>query len=401
MYLVGDRKLKLVWSDSDGPLGDIGDLINRTARAAVVHGYSPAPLDVLEGKRREGEPLDLDVAVKEGATYYVVAGAVAGACVCVAGAWACASRSQAARRAGWALGPRPTRARAASRVRGVSQGQVGSVRVPNRALSLTAPPSPPNPAGAGGFVPRAEFDRVVAVVAELTKEQRLARALRLLPPVVPASLSSSSRSGEQSSSSTRSQQSSLKAKAVMFYFGVMAPPPEGKAYSMLGEIDVGEHSHCALAHIYPEGAPHAHELAQQLRLKPDFLTDPRCCLLLPKVVEVAMDREAVVIAPQRGGIITVLPLRMELLSLEEQAHVAPYLNKTLAWPTQTAAPACLPFMRLLAWRCVAALGTGRPPPAAPWAATDDAVTAVLEAAMSASQSEEGTGGLAELAGAFE
>ncbi len=106
------------------------------------------------------------------------------------------------------------------------------------------------------------------------------------------------------------------------------------------------------------------------------------------------------LAPQRGGIITVLPVRMGLLSPEEQAQVAPYLGKTLAWPTQTADPACLPFMRLLAWRCIAILGTGRPPPAAPWAATD-AVTAVLEAAMSASQSEEGTGGLAELAGAFE
>ena len=77
VYLVGDRKFKLVW---DGPLGDIGDLINRAALAAVVHGYPPAPLDVLEGKVREGEPLDLDVAVKEGATYCVIAGAAAGAC---------------------------------------------------------------------------------------------------------------------------------------------------------------------------------------------------------------------------------------------------------------------------------------------------------------------------------
>ncbi len=246
-------------------------------------------------------------------------------------------------------------------------------------------------------MPRAEFDRVVAA---LTKEQRLARALRLLPPVVPASLSSPSRSGEQSPSRRRSQQSSLKAKAVMYYFGVVAPPAEGKAYSMLGEIDVNEHSHCALAHIYPKGALHAHELAQQLRLKADFLTDPRCCLLLPKVVEVAMDREAVVLAPQRGGIITVLPVRMELLSPEEQARVAPYLDKTLEWPNRTVVPACLPFMRLLAWRCIAILGTGRPLPAAPWAAPD-AVATVREAAMNASQSEEGTNGLAELAGAFE
>ncbi len=82
MYLVGDRKFKLVWSDLDGPLGDIGDLINRAARTAAAHGYSPAPMDVLEGKEREGKPLDLDVAVKEGATYYVVAGVVTGACVC-------------------------------------------------------------------------------------------------------------------------------------------------------------------------------------------------------------------------------------------------------------------------------------------------------------------------------
>ena len=44
---------------------------------------------------------------------------------------------------------------------------------------------------------------------------------------------------------------------------------------------------------------------------------PRCCLLLPKEVEVAMDREEVVLAPQKGGIITVWPLRMD--SAEEQA----------------------------------------------------------------------------------
>ena len=268
-------------------------------------------------------------------------------------------------------------------------------------------PYPANPAGAGDFVPRAEFDRVaaefdrvVAVVAALTKEQRLARALRLLPPVVPASQSSPSRSDELSPSRKRSQQSLLKAKAVMYYFGVTAPPPAGKAYTMLGDVDVDERSHCALAHIYPKGAPHAHELAQQLCLKPDFLTDPRCCLLLPKAVEVAMDREAIVLAPQRGGVITVLPVRMELLSPEEQAQVAPYLDKTLEWPNRTANPACLPFMRLLAWRCVSILGASRPPLAAPWADTDT-VAAVREAAMNASFSAEGTAGLAELAGAFE
>ena len=262
---------------------------------------------------------------------------------------------------------------------------------------LTANSFPCHPAGAGGFVPRAEFDRVVAA---LTKEQRLARALRLLPPVVPASLSSPSRSEELSPSMKRNQQSDLKAKAVMYYFGVMAPPPVGKAYTMLGEVDVNEHSHCALAHIYPKRAPHVRELAQQLRLKEDFLTDPRCCLLLPTVVEVAMDREAVVLAPNQGGIITVLPMRMERLSAEEKARLEPFLGKTLAWPTLTADPPRLPFMRLLAWRCVGILCAGGPLPAVPWA-DDDAIAAMREAAMNSSLSAEGTDGLAELAGAFE
>ena len=78
----------------------------------------------------------------------------------------------------------------------------------------------------------------------------------------------------------------------------------------------------------------------------------------------------------------------------------PFLGKTLTWPRQTADPACLPFMRLLAWRCVSILGAGGPLPAVPWA-DDDAIAAMREAAMNSSLSAEGTDGLAELAGAFE
>jgi hypothetical protein len=64
-------------------------------------------------------------------------------------------------------------------------------------------------------------------VAALTREQRHARAVRLLPPVVPASPSSTSRSGEPSPSAKRNQQAVLQAKAVMYYFGVVAPLPPG------------------------------------------------------------------------------------------------------------------------------------------------------------------------------
>ena len=172
---------------------------------------------------------------------------------------------------------------------------------------------------------------------------------------------------------------------------------------MLGEVVVDEHSYCTLAHIYPKRAPSVRELALQLAMKEDFMTDPRCCLLLPKEVEVAMDREAVVLAPQRGGVITVWPVHMERLSAEEEAKVVPYLGRTLEWPMRAPPPPlvpCLPFMRLLAWRCVGILSAGSLPPAAPWV-DDGAIAAVREAAMTASVTAEGTAGLAELAGAFE
>ena len=273
------------------------------------------------------------------------------------------------------------------------------------------------PADGDRYVPRGEFERLTAEMAAreaasaareaasaaritvLEKQQLRDLAARLLPPVAPASRSSPSRSSELSPTVKSSQQIELKNKA-WAYYGI-SPPTNGKHPTMLGDVDyIKDVSYCTLAHIYPKSAPNVAELATQLRLKPDFLSDPRCCLLLPKAVEVAMDCEAVVLAPSRDGVITVCRAHMERLSEALMTQVEPFIGHRLEWPSRSWDPQRLPFMRLLAWRCIGVLAKGELPPEGPWQ-NDATIAEVREAAMNASHSSEGTAGLGDLAGAFE
>ena len=113
-----------------------------------------------------------------------------------------------------------------------------------------------------------------------------------------------------------------------------------------------------------------------------------------------MDCEAVVLAPTRNGVITVCWAHMERLSEAHKRQVEPYIGRELDWPSRSWNPQRLPFMRLLAWRCIGVLSKGGLSPEGPWA-NDAYIAEVREAAMNASLSSGGTAGLGELAGAFE
>ena len=246
-------------------------------------------------------------------------------------------------------------------------------------------------------------------VAALEKEALRALAFRLLPPVPPAPLSSpagSSRSS-QSSSATPAQQAAyrhkqqaeaalqrqLKIAAVDFYDLWEGPHGDADAWRVRTMIPVAgsvSFRDCTAAHIYPRNAEFPAELATALALPEDFMASPRSLLLLPKVVELAYDRHAIVLVPAMGRI-TVWPAFVGRLSPAELAAVTPYFGTDLQWPAMAAAEPHFPYMRLLAWACLAVLRTN--PPTHPGMPTVDAIE---QEAKSASPTASGNDGLARL-----
>lgn len=153
---------------------------------------------------------------------------------------------------------------------------------------------------------------------------------------------------------------------------------------------------CTAAHIYPRNAEFPAEIAAALALPEDFMTSPRSLLLLPKAVELAYDRQAIVLAPALGRI-TVWPAFVGRLSSVELAEVAPYFGTHLQWPAMTAAEPHFPYMRLLAWACLAVLRAK--PPKFAGMPTADAIEE--EAKSPASPTATGNDGLARLCGGLD
>ena len=218
-------------------------------------------------------------------------------------------------------------------------------------------------------------------VAALEKEALRALALRLLPPVPLAPLSSpegSTRSSQSSSASAAQQaayhqaqrdesalQRELKIAAVNFYGLWDGPHGDGDVWRVRTMIPAAGSilfSDCTAAHIYPRKSPFSADLAGELSLPDDFMTDPRGLLLLPKSVEQAYDRQGIVLAPALGRI-TLWPAFVGRLSAAELADVTPFFGTVLSWPSMALAEPHYPYMRLLAWACLAVLHEG--PPADP------------------------------------
>ena len=210
-------------------------------------------------------------------------------------------------------------------------------------------------------------------VAVLEKEALKTLALRLLPIVAPpplSSLSGSSRSSQSSNASAAQQaayhlaqtqeserQLALTIAAVDYYGLWHGPHVDGTAWSahtMIPAAGAMPFKDCIAAHIYPRKSPFPSKLAAALALPANFMDDPRCVLLLPKPVEVAYDRQAIVLAPALGCI-TVWPAFVGRLSPHELANVAPFFGTVLEWPSKAGPDPHYPFMRLLAWACLAVL----------------------------------------------
>lgn len=247
------------------------------------------------------------------------------------------------------------------------------------------------------------------------------QALRLARVPVPAPLSSSSRSSHPSraTSATPTQRAADAEKkqrqlehklAALQYYGLGtgmydAAHQPWSAATMLGSEPV-DFVDAKLAHIYPRSTADdvVDALGSQLRLPVLFLTEPRSFLILPPVVEVAYDREAILLLLANDGSICVTPWHLSRMTEAELHDLRPFLGRELTWPTKGGAAApCLPFMRLLAWTMLSA-SRKQPNTAVP--PYDDALRgmhgrltlpAMRAAAKAASQSEEGNEGLGKLA----
>jgi TolA-binding protein len=266
-----------------------------------------------------------------------------------------------------------------------------------------------------------QIQKVQSEQREQARQVLRLMALRIAPAPVSPPLSSPTRSTDGSSragatpeqrAAQRSQdaeQLERKKKAIEFYGlgGPFLDDDKGswRARTMLmldGEADV-PFQQARLAHIYPRSTPDdvVDDLVASLHITdPYWLNNPRSFLVLPPIVELAFDREAILLLPGADGAIAVCPWRLDTLTRDELATLRPYIDKQLDWPTRQVAQPCLPFMRLLGVKMVSAMR--RKPTDG---AYDDELRAVQTqrlvgaraAAMEASPSKEGNEGLKQFA----
>lgn len=147
----------------------------------------------------------------------------------------------------------------------------------------------------------------------------------------------------------------LAKKSAIEYYGLGvvvgdADTSVWKCHTMLPEREPVEgipFSACNLAHIWPvEMIRQADEIAAELKLPDGFFAEPRNYLVLPRIVHVAFDSEAVLLVPKRDGTVVVRKWRADKLTAKDAESLSPYYNQTLQWPNSAKAP-CVPFMRLL------------------------------------------------------
>ena len=245
-----------------------------------------------------------------------------------------------------------------------------------------------------------------AVVATVSKVQlALQLAIHPTPPSSPSVLSGSS---EDTPKAIKRALLQRKLDVLRFYgldgelpLSVDDPPLRGKPWTAFTMLSVPGApplplQDCTLSHIWPaKRETEADVIAVNLKLDAMFYTSPRNFLVLPKVVEVAFDREAVIILlPNSTGDITVWPWRMDVLTETQRADLQNYLGKTLDWPFRGSATPCMPFMCLMAWKMLSQ--SLRPPPAE----LDPRMGSLADArarALSSSVSSEGNVALSILA----
>ena len=230
------------------------------------------------------------------------------------------------------------------------------------------------------------------------------RIERLIVQPAPAAKQSPSVTTEQSLG--HDARILLKKGAIEYYgLGVTMTGTDSsawKCHTMLGENEPVEgipFSACDLAHIWPvEMSRQADEIAADLKLPDGFFTEPRNFLVLPRIVHVAFDSEAVLLVPKRDGTVVVRQWRADKLSAKDAENLAPYYNQTLRWSNLAEAP-CVPFMRLLVWRMMMA---SRAFPAATRSASDTHSDALewREEALLASATVEANAALKSLIGRY-